>query len=51
MGDDTSVEGIRAMFKAGVATKELYTEALKGYRDAEDTKSPEREEAQRLRNW
>ena len=52
VGSMVSVENIKNMFKAGIATKEQYTEALRGYQDAvEDTKSPEREEAQRLRNW
>ena len=35
------------MFMAGLATKEQYAQALKGFQDAvEDTKSPEKEEAQ-----
>ena len=33
----------------GIATKEQYTEALKGYQDAvEETKSHDRDEAKRL---
>ena len=49
MGYKNSVEIIKNMFMAGLATKEHYAQALKGYQDAvEDTKSPEREEAKRL---
>ena len=47
MEDDTSVEGIRALFMAGLATEGQYAEAPRGYQDAvEDTKSPERGAAQ-----
>ncbi|EJK68704.1 hypothetical protein THAOC_10093 [Thalassiosira oceanica] len=45
MGSIESVEKIKKMVRGGVATKEQYTEALKGYQDAaEEMKSPEREE-------
>jgi len=37
------------MFMAGVATKELYTQALKGYQEAvEEMKSHDRDEAKRI---
>ncbi|EJK76179.1 hypothetical protein THAOC_02075, partial [Thalassiosira oceanica] len=46
MGDKASLDNIKRAFKAGVATKELYTEALKGYQDAvEGMKSHDRDEA------
>ena len=49
MGYEDSLNAIKAMFKAGLATKEQYAEALLGYRDAvEEMKSPQREEAKRL---
>ena len=49
MGNEESVEAIKAMFMAGLATKEQYAEALKGYQDAvEDMKSDDRDEAKRL---
>ena len=49
MGDQDSLNGIKAMFKGGLATKAQYAEALLGYRDAvEEMKSPQREEAKRL---
>ncbi|EJK56510.1 hypothetical protein THAOC_23587, partial [Thalassiosira oceanica] len=34
MGDKDSVESINRAFMAGLATKEHYAEALKGYQDA-----------------
>ncbi|EJK44379.1 hypothetical protein THAOC_37083 [Thalassiosira oceanica] len=34
MGEEDSLENIKTAFKAGLATKEQYTEALKGYKDA-----------------
>ncbi|EJK77993.1 hypothetical protein THAOC_00132 [Thalassiosira oceanica] len=34
MGDENSVETIKQVFMAGVATKEQYVEALRGYQDA-----------------
>ncbi|EJK74465.1 hypothetical protein THAOC_03854 [Thalassiosira oceanica] len=44
-----SVETIKKMFMAGLATKEQYAEALKGYQDAvEEMKSNDRDEAKRL---
>ncbi|EJK48429.1 hypothetical protein THAOC_32772, partial [Thalassiosira oceanica] len=51
MGDIDSVENIRKAFIRGVATKEQYAEALKGYQDAvEEMKSHDRDEAKRIRN-
>ncbi|EJK57687.1 hypothetical protein THAOC_22240, partial [Thalassiosira oceanica] len=50
MGDQGSLNVIKDMFKAGHATKAQYAEALLGYRDAvEEMKTPQREEAKRLR--
>ncbi|EJK77020.1 hypothetical protein THAOC_01177, partial [Thalassiosira oceanica] len=50
MGGEDSVEMIKRAFMAGVATKEQYAEALKGYQDAvEEMKSHDRDEAKRLR--
>ena len=50
MGFEESLNAIKDMFKDGHATKAQYAEALLGYRDAvEETKSPQREEAKRLR--
>ncbi|EJK57415.1 hypothetical protein THAOC_22542 [Thalassiosira oceanica] len=44
-----SVETIKNMFMAGLATKEQYAEALKGYQDAvEEMKSNDRDAAKRL---
>ena len=49
MGDRDSVENIKKVFMGGIATKEHYTQALKGYQDAvEETKSHDRDEATRL---
>jgi len=49
MGDKDSLEMIKNVFMAGAATKEQYTQALKGYQDAvEETKSHDRDEAKRL---
>ncbi|EJK46920.1 hypothetical protein THAOC_34392 [Thalassiosira oceanica] len=46
MGLKESVEMIKKIFMAGVATKEQYAEALKGYQDAvEESKSHDRDEA------
>ncbi|EJK63031.1 hypothetical protein THAOC_16336 [Thalassiosira oceanica] len=51
MGFKESVETIKKLFMAGIATKEQYTQALKGYQDAmEETKSHDRDEAKRLRD-
>ena len=48
MGYEKSLNGIKKMFKKGLATKAQYAEALIGYRDAaEEMKSPHREEAKR----
>ena len=50
MGYELSLNGIKEVFKEGHATKAQYVEALMGYRDAvEEMKSPQREEAKRLR--
>ena len=44
MGSMDSVENFKVMFTAGLATKEQYLEALKGYQAAaEETKSHDRE--------
>ncbi|EJK65992.1 hypothetical protein THAOC_13108 [Thalassiosira oceanica] len=49
MGYENSIKAIKEMFMAGVATKEQYAEALKGYQDTvEETKSHDRDEAKRL---
>ncbi|EJK70602.1 hypothetical protein THAOC_08026, partial [Thalassiosira oceanica] len=49
MGLKESVENIKSMFMAGVATKEQYADALKGCRDAvEEMKSHDRDEASAL---
>jgi len=49
MGLKESVEYIKQMFMEGLATKDQYAEALKGYQDAvEEMKSPQRDEAMRL---
>ena len=49
MGHKDSVENIKRAFKGGVATKEQYTEALRGYQDAvEEMKSHDRDKAKRL---
>ena len=50
MGYEKSLNKIKEMFMEGPATKAQYAEALLGYRDAmEEMKSPQREEAKRLR--
>ena len=49
MGHMASVEMVKKMFMSGLATKEQYAQALKGYQDAvEEMKSPVRDEAKRL---
>ncbi|EJK69835.1 hypothetical protein THAOC_08869 [Thalassiosira oceanica] len=49
MGYKDSLETIKDMFMAGIATKEQYAEALKGYQDAvEEMKSHDRDEAKYL---
>ena len=49
MGHKDSVKKIEEMFMAGVATKEQYAEALRGFQDAvEEMKSHDRDEAKRL---
>ena len=46
MGEKESLDTIKDMFVKGVATKQQYAEALKGYQIAiEEMKSPERDEA------
>ena len=46
MGFKASVDLIKKMFMGGMATKEQYAQALKGYQDAvEETKSHDRDEA------
>jgi len=51
MGNEESLNAIMRRFKEGHASKAQYAEALLGYRDAvEEMKSPQREEAKRLRN-
>ena len=48
MGHEKSVENIKQLFMRGLATKEQYTEALRGYQVAvEETKSHDRDEAKR----
>jgi len=48
MGWKDSVEDIKKIFMGGLATKEQYTEALKGYQDAvEEMKSHDRDEAKK----
>ena len=50
MRDMTSVESIKYLFMGGLATKEQYTEALKGYQDAvEEMKSHDRDEVKGFR--
>ena len=49
MGNQNSVEIIKRVFMTGIATKEQYMEALKGYQDAaEEMRSHDRDEAKRL---
>ena len=49
MGHDLSLEAIKKVFMAGVATKKQYAQALKGFQDAvEEMKSHDRDEAKRL---
>ena len=49
MGDKDSLEIIKKMFMDGLAMKDQYTEALKGYQDAEEEmESHDRDEAKRL---
>ena len=49
MGYKTSVETIKEMFVEGLATKEQYGEALRGFQDAEEEmKSHDRDEAKKL---
>ena len=48
MGHKESIEMIKELFLAGLAMKEQYAEALKGYQDAvEEMKSHDRDEAKR----
>ncbi|EJK70782.1 hypothetical protein THAOC_07831 [Thalassiosira oceanica] len=49
MGNNASLDNVKDMLKGGVATKEQYAEALKGYQDSvEETKSPGRDEAKQV---
>jgi len=49
MGESVSLNNIKEMFVGGIATKEHYAEALKGYWDSvEEMKSQERDEAKAL---
>mmetsp|Transcript_24264 Transcript_24264/g.55033 ORF Transcript_24264/g.55033 Transcript_24264/m.55033 type:complete len:375 (-) Transcript_24264:33-1157(-) len=48
MGDKSSLDVIKDMFVGGVASKDQYADALKGYQEAmEEMKSPERVEAKK----
>jgi len=50
MGYRESVENMKSLFMAGLATKDQYADALKGYQDAvEEMKTPDRVEAVRRR--
>ena len=50
MGYKESVENIKRAYMGGIATKEQYGEALKGYQDAvEEMMSHDRDEANALR--
>ncbi|EJK72412.1 hypothetical protein THAOC_06060 [Thalassiosira oceanica] len=49
MGHKDSLDVIKEMFGAGIATKAQYAEGLTGYQDAvQEMKSPERDEAKRI---
>ena len=49
MGDQPSFESMKSAFMRGLATKEQYAEALKGYQDSvEEMKSHDRDEAKAL---
>ena len=49
MGDEDSLKRIKDWFMSRLASKDQYTEALKGYQEAvEETKSHDRDEAKRL---
>ena len=49
MGNNGSVENIKNMFMIGLAAKEHYAEALRGYQNAmEEMKSHDRDEAKRI---
>ena len=49
MGHKVSLENIRKLFVGGIAAKEQYTDALKGYQDAAgEMKSHDRDKAKRL---
>ncbi|EJK57830.1 hypothetical protein THAOC_22092 [Thalassiosira oceanica] len=51
LGHDFSVESIKNSFVTGVATKEQYAEALRGYQDAvEETKSHDRDLAMKFQS-
>ena len=49
MGHEDSLENIKGLFMAGIATKEQFADALRGYQDViEEMKSHDRNEAKRL---
>mmetsp|Transcript_14970 Transcript_14970/g.34750 ORF Transcript_14970/g.34750 Transcript_14970/m.34750 type:complete len:142 (+) Transcript_14970:360-785(+) len=49
LGHELSVEAIKILFKNRLATKKQYTEALRGYQDAEeDMKSHDRDLAKKI---
>ena len=49
VGDKNSLEAFKKMFMGGLATKEQYAQALKGYQDAlQELKCHDRDEAKRL---
>ncbi|EJK71366.1 hypothetical protein THAOC_07211, partial [Thalassiosira oceanica] len=51
MGHKNSLDTIKKMFMDGLATKEQYTQVLKGHQEAvEEMKSHDRDEAKRLRD-
>ncbi|EJK77826.1 hypothetical protein THAOC_00315 [Thalassiosira oceanica] len=51
LGHELSVEAIKNLFVKGLATKKQYTEALRGYQDAEeDMKSHDRDLAKKIKS-
>ena len=51
MGHNPSVEAIKMMCMGGLATKEQYADALRGYQDAvQEMKNHDRDEAKTLEN-
>ena len=52
LGFDTSLEVVKNLYKAGFASKDDFTKALRGYQTAiEAAKSPQREEAAKFAKW